>query len=273
MGSGIITAEELVQQPPEHIIEVVSQSADFEALTGVGGSPHVGDIGAPGVVVPEAATAGQDDRYLIRLCGVEIPSGYGVVIRGLRQAITLKACAIISDATETESATNRVFELDQTSPFWTFPDGNVSWHLMHMTGLNSPRGFDPAQPPGQTPQLRGTAMDSALVYSPAALPLYTPLGAGLPPGVPVANLGTFRDLRYFWNQVNWTLSIPVWGPGQLLFFASVKQTDPATRGAYPAAPNSIRAEDQFARDFSDAVYGRVAGALAVEMFPCGGKPR
>lgn len=271
--------DELVRQVPNNIIEVVSQSAD-EDLTGVGWSPFVGDIGAPGIRVPEAATASletgpqpQSLRYLFRLCGVEIPSGYGVVLRGIRQAITLRSCAVVADGDEEFANTIRVFEFEQKSPFWSFPDGNVSWHVRWVRGLNSPRAFDPAQRPGTSPSLQGQGMDSVLLYNQSVAAGYIPPGGGIPPGNSVAHLGTLRDLRYPWENTDWTLSVPVMGPGQLMFFASVLQTDPTTRGATPFVSDSIRPEDQFVRDFPNAIYGRVSGALAIEMFPCGGKPQ
>lgn len=244
-----------------NLIEVVSAAADEDFLA-VGSTPWPGDYAGTALTVPSAPTTNQFDRYLFRLAAVEIPSGASIVVRGLRMAVELVA------PYTTDAGTFPLY-LEQESPFWHFSDGNVSWHLRHQQNLFR-NVFDPAQAPGTSPTLRGT--QPARLYQlggPAASP-----GSGIPPGVDVEGLGTMRDLRYPWKNTDWTLEVPVGGPGIVALYCSVKQTNPETRPQTPVvAGDSLRREDRFVLQTRQAGvevarYGRVAGALLVEMFPC-----
>jgi len=129
---------------------------------------------------------------------------------------------------------------------------------------------------GASPSTAG--LDSALLYVPPLLaPTYTPPGAGIPPGKSVFQLGTWHDLRYPWHDTHWDMSLPVHGPGRLVLYASVHQTDSDTRPRITiptAGIEVLRPEDQFVSAFESqdvtVFYGRVAGALTVELFPCCG---
>lgn len=260
-------------------VELVSVAVDDD-LQGVGATPVVGDFSSTGVRVPNTPTVDQSHRYLIRLCGAEVPSGAGLVIRGVRQAVTLRAEYAQTDQQENPIGTF-VFEKEVESPWWHFIDGNVSFHFKWAQQVQSVRHiFDPLQLPGTSPSTFG--IDSALLYTPNALgPFvgpYVPPGAGIPPGRDVDFLSVLREIRYPWRNTDWTLSVPLEGPGVLVMYASVRQTNPDTRLAPPqlTAPApfndplqcALRPEDQFLIQHPTCRYGRVAGAMVVDLFPC-----
>lgn len=250
------------------VVEIASASIDSQLL-GVGGSPWLGDTAQTGVTVPVAATPDQSHRYLIRLCGVQIPSGKSIVIRGLRQLVTLRA--LLPSRLPLPNPAILPLDLEQTSPLWHFTDANISWHLRKQGHIFS-RVFDAAQTPGFSPGLRG--IDTSILYEPPLLPTYTPPSSGIPPGTDVWGLGTFRDLRFPWNEPHWTLATPVGGPALVVFYASVHQSNAGTRQPTSTDPtlSVLRPEDQFIRGTSisgveNAIYGKVAGAMTVEIFP------
>lgn len=247
----------------KNIVELASAAADSD-VTAIGSSPHLGDQSSTGIRVPVAPTTTQTNRYLFRLCGVEIPVGYAISIKGLRQAATIRHFEEIN-------LEPLILEREIVSPFWRFLDGNISWHLRLQQQQFAPRGFDAAQIAGTDPEMRG--LDSALLYTPPLVP-YTALGAGIPPGDAVGNLGTFRDMRFPWNGTQqWALDELIRGPGAVVFYASVHQTDPANRPLYPSV-GGLRPEDQFVANFPDtAIYGHVAGGMIFEIMPCCDEPR
>lgn len=238
-------------------IELVSSSINTD-LTGVGASPY-GDMAVTGVSVP-SAPVDKDHRYLIRLVGVEIPKGFVITIKGLRQAATLRSVVAQEDGS------SLVIEREIVSPFWRFMDGNISWHLRYTKNVFTNRLYDTTQAPGTSPGL-GKGYDSALLYLPPLVP-YTPPNGGQPPGDGIEDLGSFNDLRYPWEETSWTMEQLISGPGSVILYASVKQTDPTGRPAYPTTCEGLRPEDQFVSNFPDAIYGRVAGAMTVELLPC-----
>lgn len=259
---------------PNCTLEIASSSFDI-LRTGVGSSPYTGDMGAPGIPVPDAPTDSSSNRYTFILAAAEIPGGRGVIVRGLRQAVTLRAYVEVSQliGEDTETA-YRYFELPVTTPFWSFPDGNVSWHLRYRPNRVSPSvntfTGDIAPPPGASPSFAG--LDSVLVAS--SLAPYAAVANGVPPGAPVYGMGTFYDIRFPWtDQPNGHLAIPLRGPGVVMLCATVFQTNPETRIQIPPAcvvTSVLSPEDQFLAAFpTTAVYGRVAGALMLDMFPGG----
>src|SRR6266542_765936 len=239
------------------IVELASESFDPDKA-GIGSSPFVGDMGNTGVVVPPEPTTAQSNRYLIRLCGVQIPMGKAIILHGLLQAATIR-CEQMS------GCTSIVSELEVTSPFWSFSDGNISWHLRLLQNRLAPAIYDAAQQPGTDPNMNG--LDTALLYSPPLLPYVAP-NAGQPPGSPLDWLDTWRDIRFPWDNTEWRLHQLIPGPYNLVFYASVHQPDPTNRQvAVIADPGALRPEDRFLATFARAIYGRVAGAMTVELLP------
>lgn len=246
-----------------NVIELSSAALDTDKFA-VGSSPFFGDAGGTGIAVPAAPTTALNNRYLFRLCGVDIPAGRAVIIRALRQLATIRQVETLEPG-----GFLRPVELEVTSPLWSFVDGNVSWHLRRKGQNIHRREFDAAQTPGTSPAMDG--LDSALLYVPPLAP-YTAPGGGLPPGsgAGMGDLATFRDMRDPWNNAQWNLEVLVRGPGAVVFYASVRQTDPDTRGPalVVADPGAMRPEDRFLATFQDARYGRVAGGMIVETLPC-----
>lgn len=243
-------------------IELVSASFDSD-YAAIGSSAYPGDVAGTGVVVPAAPTADEHGRYLFRLCGICIPNGASIVVRGVRLAVRLVA------PVPQDGAPNFPLYFDQVSPFWHFVDGNVSFHLKQHSNVFA-RVFDPAQLPGTSPTFKG--LDTARLYTlGAAVPVN-----GTPPGVDVEGLGTIRDPgRFPWTNTDWEIAVPVGGPGLVVLYASVFQTNPATRRAIPnvANPAALLPEDQFILATKQSTseiarYSHVAGAVTVEMFPC-----
>lgn len=246
------------------IVEVSSSSFDPDRA-GIGSSPYIGDMAATGVRVPIAPTTSQSNRYLIRLAAVHIPNKCAIILHGLRQLATIRCEQVLADCSVIAS------ELEVTSPLWSFPDGNISWHLRLQRSVLTALVADPNQLPGTDPNLSG-ALDSALLYIPPLLP-YTAPNAGIPPGDGVVWLDTWRDMRFPWDNTSWRLHQMIRGPFNLVFYASVHQPDPAGRVvATPADPGALRPEDRFLATFQQAIYGRVAGAMTVELLPDCGAP-
>lgn len=241
---------------PSSFVEVSSQSSDSTKF-GVGTSPFLGDVASLGVAVPAAATLTQTTRYLVRLCTLDIPSGMQAMIRGVRQNVVIGAI----------DSNGYPVEREVESPSWSFTDGNISWHIRHMLPQESRTIFDAAQTAGTEPSTAGT--DPALLYNQPLAPAYVPPGAGMPPGKAIGQLGTWRDLRYPWTNTDWSLRVPVIGSGRIVFFASIRQTNPESRVAPANCPPSLsglRVEDQFLASVPLAVYRRVAGAMLIEQF-------
>lgn len=258
----------------ENMIELVSQSRDPD-YAGLGSSAFMGDTSGIGVVVPDFATTSPTNRFLFRLAGIQIPSGYGIIIRGLRLAQTIRTIV----TSENENADPIPYELEVTSPFWHFRDGNVSYHLMHQgdsqtTRRNAPDTGTGVQLAGTSPDFRSYGSGSSLLYTSynSVARTYTAPSLGRPPGAGVAHLGNIHDLRYPWGNTDWSLHLPVMGPGAVVLYASVFQPAVNSRTPIPgcSALSVLRPEDQFVAAYTDAVYGRVAGALTVELFPCCG---
>lgn len=245
---------------PLGILEVSSATSDDD-LIGVGSTPYLGDIGRTGVHVPPELTTTQDNRYLIRLCGVQVPTGGKIVIRGIRQLATIRGQLTVGSGA---SAVTTTFEREVESPLWSFPDGNISWHLRSQITEQAPFGCDAAQEPGTSPSMQG--IDAALLYLPTGLVPYKAPHGGQPLGEPVGSLGTWRDMRFPWTATDWSLEWLLCGPCKVVLYASVHQPNAAARAAanYPAL-DGMREEDKFLSSFySTCVYGRVAGSIIYE---------
>ncbi len=232
---------------------------------GVGSTPF-NDATSSRLFVPITPTDGvvnKGQRYLFRLAAISVPAYGSCRVRGLRQAVGIGT--VLSD----DSPSQYVVEIDQTSPFWSFPDGNISWHLQFIPGASAdPQPGSSVVVPGRSTDTQGTDA-SRLVRTPD---LVLPPSNGRPPGKAIGGLGTFRDIRFPWGfggQVS-LLDFEVQGPGVLAFFASVKQTNPATRQQLgpllpPGTDTSVLArEDQFLLQFPNAVYRHVSGAILCE---------
>jgi hypothetical protein len=260
--------------------EVATTGLD-EYLQGIGDAPAISSNWV-GLRVPTLATATINKRYLFLLCQFSVGHGEKVVLRGFRQMATLWNLQAASGGEAPAPA--RPIEQEITTPFWRFPDGNISWHIM-LLGPPNAQGIARAQGAVDLPSFKFQYADGpALLYGPPApaapaggfypnIASYTPPNGGRPYGVPIqAKLGTFYDLRTPWRADRaWdSLDIPVEGPETVAFFASVRQTNPSTRAVLTPPgttyPLGIPPEEQFLLNFPNAIYGRVAGSMIVEEY-------
>lgn len=252
-------------------IEVFSRGID-DGLQGRSGDPF-GGIFWVGMRVPAFVNT-PGSRYLFQLASFDVPEGMRARVVGFRQGWSLGL----------RQGGNRVIEQWVEDPFFKLPDGNISWHMMTMA-----LGYPQYPAPGPiTPPMQNFAFEtsdgSALLYQAAGgfaggfyvtLGAYTPPNLGMPWGEPLTpQLGNFTDLKGRWRDGNaWTaLDVPVEGPQRVAFYASVLQSNAATRPVVtpPVAPaifyqGGLSDEEQFLLNFPLANIWRVAGAFAVEL--------
>lgn len=273
-------------------IEISSASFDPD-MQYIGSSPFLADTSRTGVVIPTGEIAGtcyQRDRYLARLCGIDIPEGSSVAIVGIRQYATIRALTKYHEVSGGDGCAVP-FELSIQDPMWSFTDGNISWHIRYQP-VNVP-----SSPAPLNASLLSTGPYSSTFYAiNTSLPFFLPYKApenGIPPGLAVGNFGTWRDLRFPWqNTNNQELRHIVAGPGSLVYYASVRQTNPFPIPTYTPLPigfpapgtipyvrckysgsdftdlGALRMEDRFVLQFPNtSQYGRVAGALMIELLP------
>lgn len=270
-----VAAEKLISEAPELpyisrdytgwrgrcpvVLDIVSSAFDIDNLA-LGSSPYTGDMSRTGIAVPTIATTDQQHRYLFRLATLEVPSGRAAVILGVHTAHTLRT---VLEGTDGEGGVCfRPIEILVREPFWQPPIGNISWHLRQYQLREHRRQLTagPAQA-GQDIYVDGD--DTALLHaSTVTLAPYVPPFSGMPPGRAIGTLGTWRDNR------DWEVYLPVFGPKKIGLWASVHQFL-WTNNCLVTAPTDLGAmtqEDRFLFAFS-AQYGRVAGALSVELWP------
>lgn len=238
-------------------------------LQGVGSTPWR-DTSSSLLFIPTFPTLFNKTRYLFRLATVIVPDGGTCRLKGIRQALTI---GTLADASGQDAGQIPV-ERDVVSPFWKFPDGNVSWHVTVQPHpvVSVDRRLDAAQAPSTSPALYGVS--DALLYTldDSGDPYVAP-GGGIPPGTPLGSLGTLLDMRYPWYSQATRNDMDVWveGSSQISLFAAVKQTDPETRQSlaepidYADAPLGGLPEDQFLSLVPGAIYRHIGGSLIVEV--------
>lgn len=241
------------------------------ALNFVGSSPTVGDRTSVGLVLPADPTPNQFRRYLCLLATVQIPANTRGFIRAIRQLLMV---GWDQDAPANPGITVPVeFSAELLSPVYRFVDGNVSWHL---TFRPSPFVFDNPASPGQPRSWSRSFNVStpAIMYEdlPVSLggPGYRPPNSGHPVGHGVTQLGQWTDLRYPWRSVPAPypgLDACVDGPGSLMLWASVYQTNPETRPSpLPGEAPPPEFPWSILWDFiGKARFTRVAGELSVDL--------
>lgn len=270
-------------------IEIVSSGIDEYLQTQ--GSDPLGNISWPGVRVPGQATSAftnpQRSRYLFVLASFSLGERGRARIVGMRTSWTL-------GAVQTTVQGPRVIEQLVTNPFFRLPDGNVSFHLRQSNpgeavfpgntegtvALATPPFVLPAMPNlvfknSKEPALLFQAItySAPTTFYPQGVLAYTPPNQGQPYGRPLTTgYGTFNDLRTQYASGNdWgSIDLPVEGPATFQLFASVRQSNPATRPAVtlPLASyysTGLSPEEAFLLNFPTAIIWRVAGTLAVEM--------
>jgi hypothetical protein len=259
-------------------IEVVPRALDPE-LFGIGGSWAPGDTYGTRVSVPRAPTTAPELRYMLRVCALPVGSGEELVLKGIRTGIVIGT--LVSDGA------GGFYPLDLlvSSPYWSFTDGNVTFAQRWVPGavnqLDPLPGGAPPMPESSSIDLYGEASGLVCNLRADGVPEdgihapYRPPAGGEPPGVMLPGMADVRDGRFIFpsHGVEEDLDIHLVGPGMLVLWASVYQTDPATRVILPApfvaiAPNP---EDRFVGQAAilgaDVIYNYVTGGIVGEIGP------
>lgn len=249
------------------------------------GSDADGSLNAAGLRVPLLATSSRATRYLFQCCTVRL-TNEPIWLVGMAEMLTIYE--------DTAAGTPPIAPVEKFigrggagDPRWHFTDATVSFHLRHVRSV-------PRFPPSASSALasesfawRWSGSAPALVFETAtfaaanldanghpdnytALTGYTPPWGGSPPGVDVGGFGTFNSIEHPWDDpsAQEIEPIEVRGPGALVLYASVWQTNPSTRAAivvpagFPIDPELP--EVGFVADFASAIYGRVGGKLVME---------
>lgn len=244
------------------------------ALDFVGSSPTPGDRTALGLVLPPDPTPNQFRRYLCLLASVQVPTRTRGYVRGIRQLLTVgwdqQAGGDLPVTIPHEVSAELL------SPVFRFLDGNVSWHL---TFRAAPYRFGLRPSQGQ-PRSFSRSFDvtsPAILYDtlPVSLggPGYAPPNGGHPIGDAVGFLGQWYDLRYPWRSVAGPypgLDFYVEGPGTLMLWASVYQTDPSSRPQPPSPPEPLTFPwTMLWSAIQAARFKRIAAELSVDLVKIG----
>jgi hypothetical protein len=279
----------------------ISASGIDETLQGLSSDPFGAAVGSgPGLRVPAFVNT-NDTRYLFLLASRRLDIRQKTRIIGWRELVTIGVD--LAQATPfgptkkgqfgapPPGAQSLPIELEVTSPTFRFPDGNVSYHLVR----------EPLQVPFTQRPLTDaqsfafvTSDTPALLYQTASFSAgtdpvtgapgyymlnmsdYTPPSALRATWEPLAGLGNLHDLRTPYRDAHgWSsLDIEVDGGCNVRLYASVLQTNPATRPLpnIPAPiPPGTPPEWQFVTSYTTGgdettgpIYWRVGGGLMFE---------
>ncbi len=230
-------------------------------LAGFGSGPGKGNPFANHLTIPDAPTTdGTKDAYTFILAAESVPTGRRVRIRNYTQLLVLQARPQADDGSVVPQ------NLTVTSPSWHFIDGRVTWSLRFIPGIRKtfvPQGRIKANR-GPSKSTNPYVAAPALLYRDVVSGRYdSPMG-GTFPGVDLIQPGTMYDLRNPYQGITQNLlDIPVEGPGDIVFMASVWQTNPSARPLplLSAAQAAVLGpEDQFVFRFPTTARYRYIGA-------------
>jgi len=237
----------------------LTKATDSARWAGIGTDP-IGGVGVAYLPVPSDPTIEPNNRYFGHLSTVYVPDFFVGQLVGLRQSI------VIGTERRANPESEVVYtEQEQLSPFWSFPDGNVTWFVTWTPGR-------PRQPLVQQPGQPAENFSNEIYITHAAwlakrVSPYLPLNGGMPPGQSVAQFDVLTSLLFQYRTQGFSFyeGSPHVGPGRFDLYVSVRQTNPARdRGDQPQPPPvPTRIEDIFVRDNPLARYMSVAGDIAV----------
>lgn len=269
---------------------IVSATASLDPGRNFVGGP-AGDLSNVGLIIPTDPTTSQYRRFLVRLAALQIESRVRAHITSIRQLLTIAAKLPIL---QEERLLNRrmmvgggepapdpcefapaiLLEREVRTPHWSFPDGNVVWFLREMPIRSADREPPAVYRNGWDRDPYG--LDSAILYLNPAPGAYVPPANGVPPGDPIGMYGTIRSIEFPWrthtsNQN--ALELEVDGPCIIAMYASIWQTDPATRPVPALGPgleqftteSGIEEEDLFWISNPCSRYHRIGAELTVEL--------
>jgi hypothetical protein len=268
------------------IVEIATSGID-ESMQSFGSDPWGGSSWV-GLRIPTLATellavpwqSAQDSRYLLMLAAFSLSEGVKARVLGYRQMVRIGYT--FARNSDLSTSTPRTVTQEVKDPAWHFVDGNVSFHLADIGPPNN-QGYAPDN--SSATDLRcfkqGFSMSSAVLYQSATVPnpfyvnltAYKPPNKGRPWGKMLRSGGqaTIYGQRTPWKADHaWSsLGYDVEGPATVVFFASVRQTNPATRTALtvpsPFYDGGLSAEEQFLLNFPNAIYHSVAGSLILRV--------
>jgi hypothetical protein len=202
----------------------------------------------------------------MRLCGWSIPPGMAARVIAVGEYTEI---GLLID--QEEGGGRYPLRRDVVSPGWTFPDGNIARGITQMAP-EQPSNLlsDAGSPPSTTRNVYG--LSPGLIYQGASpVPYLAPAG-GLFPGSPIGgSLGLWRDGRFRWSFSSSPMDYAVEGPCNLVYWASIRQTDPEARPVLELPPEpdlgALLVEDRFVLQFPDAVYTRIGGFMVIETGP------
>lgn len=246
-------------------------SAGYNAeLAFVGSSPFGAPIDAystfldvpPRETVPNLLT-GDSNRYLFRLCGWSIPVGHAARLVGVGEYTEIGYTQAAPEGGSRYPVRRQV-----VAPGWAFPDGNVSRGITTVNPVQNPSILPFSQVPSASQNVSG--ITPALLYQDPIIP-YTPPAGGRFPGSPLPGLGLWRDGRFRWSFASSPLDYAIEGPCDLVYWASVRQTDPETRPVLSLPPGAdlgaLEVEDRFVLQFPLSRYTRIGGFMVLEVGP------
>ena len=255
------------------VIETGSRGID-EYWRAIGSTSYPNSVDRTRILIPEPRNtpgpAGSSTRYVIRLAAHRVPPGRNVIVHGVRQYLDI--------GVQIDVGRGQPYILNQPiiSPFWTFSDAIVTWHLVqqrtHEATTNSPGGFAPSDlPPGWSQELDSTNT-GLIALNPFQGAGHQSLLLGEVPGTvyPLDSLGSFSDIRFPWiSSANGSLGYVVEGNSIVALYATVLQTDPDTRPVLPAPEDifSLNQEERFILANPNARYWSIAGSLILQEVP------
>lgn len=251
-----------------NIIEVATKSWDPDRQ-GTGASWMSSDPSSARLFVPQEPTTSPELRYIFALCGVSVPAGQTYHLIGYRQKVTIGAEIVQGQAPNQQII---VKEIPVTTPDWAFPDGNVTTMFRFIPG-NRPsiklgnsgtNAFN--QGPARTQDPYGTF--TGLLWLDTSLARYTPPSSGQPPGFAIDGVTDVYDVRNPWNAPKPIMRTALRGPGDLVMYMSVRQSNANTRPVWAPPPGfdlgAVTQEDRFVLAFPQALYRHVGGAMIVD---------
>ncbi len=254
-------------------VEVATYATDPQYF-GIGSGPNRGDLNGSALRLLDVPTVDPHLRQMLRLCAFTVPAYKSARLLHVRQYQE------IGQSYPQQDGSVFPVRFPVLTSQWNFGDGNIATMVRV---INNP------PPPGDGPKdfakpLRASTdvygVEPALLYVPDSAggfgARYVPPMGGIPPGNGPGDLHIWHDISHPYAAQQPHIDVTIDGPALVTMWASVWQTDPATRGTRvlpdvggrPYDPSlGLVPEDRFLTQSTQAIYTRVAGAMTFELFP------
>lgn len=234
----------------------------------IGTSPLAGDRGSNLIDIPSDATRDWRNRYYFMLQSETVGRGEELFLLGISQALRIGWTQTIEVEQQTPQGPINVsidqrIDIPVRDPDFDFTDGDVSWHLRFVPGHtdegNLGAAYDPNLIQEQYPSGSG-------LWGMALAPYVAPPEV---PGEGIGSLGVWNDLRFLREYPTDSLRYHIVGPGRLVYFATVFQTDPTNRIPWSLPQNfdvSDLTDEQrlVVRNPNLVRYTRIGGRLLID---------